>query len=158
METSSCVAKLYTFWRSSAAYRVRIALNLKGLDYQAVPIHFRTDGGQHKTPEFLAKNPQGLLPLWQEQDWYLAQSLAILEYLEETHSEPSLLPNDPKGRAEVRSLAQIIACEIHPLNNLRVGLSKTTDGSGRRRGQSMVSTLGRIGVRSAGSQIPVHGG
>jgi maleylacetoacetate isomerase len=120
METSSCVAKLYTFWRSSAAYRVRIALNLKGLDYQAVPIHFRTDGGQHKTPEFLAKNPQGLLPLWQEQDWYLAQSLAILEYLEETHPEPSLLPRKPRERAEVRALTQVIACEIHPLNNLRV--------------------------------------
>lgn len=120
MKTPASAAKLYTYWRSSASYRVRMALNLKGLDYQAVSIHFLKDGGQHKTPEFLAKNPQGLLPLWQEQGWHLSQSLAILEYLEDTHPEPSLLPKNPKGRAEVRALAQIIACEIHPLNNLRV--------------------------------------
>lgn len=112
--------KLYTFWRSSAAYRVRIVLNLKGLTYESVPIHFRKDGGQHQTPDFLAMSPQGLLPVLQEDDWHLSQSLAIAEYLNETHPEPALLPDGPRARAEVRALAQIIACEIHPLNNLRV--------------------------------------
>jgi len=112
--------KLYTFWRSSAAYRVRIVLNLKALTYESVPIHFRKDGGQHRAPDFLAMNPQGLLPVIVEDDWHLSQSLAIAEYLNEIHPEPPLLPGDPRARAEVRSLAQIIACEIHPLNNLRV--------------------------------------
>jgi len=112
--------KLYTFWRSSAAYRVRIVLNLKELTYESVPIHFRKDGGQHRSPDFLVINPQGLLPVLQEEDWHLSQSLAIAEYLNETHPEPALLPGDPRARAEVRALAQIIACEIHPLNNLRV--------------------------------------
>lgn len=114
------MGNLYTFWRSSASYRVRIALNLKGLDYTSVPIHFRKDGGQHRQPMFLAKNPQGLLPLWEEDDWTLAQSLAIMEYLNETYPTPPLLPENAKTRAEVRAMAQVIACEIHPLNNLRV--------------------------------------
>ena len=112
--------KLYTFWRSSAAYRVRIVLNLKGLTYESVPIHFRKEGGQHRKPDFLAINPQGLLPVLQEGDWHLSQSLAIAEYLDEVYPEPALLPGNPRDRAEVRALAQIIACEIHPLNNLRV--------------------------------------
>jgi len=112
--------QLYTFWRSSAAYRVRIVLNLKALAYESIPIHFRKDGGQHRTPDFLAMNPQGLLPVLQEDDWQLSQSLAITEYLDEIHPEPPLLPGNPRARAEVRALAQIIACEIHPLNNLRV--------------------------------------
>jgi len=112
--------KLYTFWRSSAAYRVRIVLNLKGLDYESVPVHFRKEGGQHRKPDFLALNPQGLLPVLQEGDWSVSQSLAIAEYLDEVHPEPPLLPGDPKCRAEVRAMAQIVACEIHPLNNLRV--------------------------------------
>ncbi len=112
--------KLYTFWRSSAAYRVRIVLNLKGLTYESIPIHFRKEGGQHRKPDFLAINPQGLLPVLQEGDWHLSQSLAIAEYLDEVYPEPALLPGNPRDRAEVRALAQIIACEIHPLNNLRV--------------------------------------
>ena len=112
--------KLYTFWRSSASYRVRIVLNLKKLTYESVLIHFRKEGGQHRKPDFLAMNPQGLLPVLQEGDWSLSQSLAIAEYLEEIHPEPALLPDDPRDRAEVRALAQIVACEIHPLNNLRV--------------------------------------
>lgn len=114
------MGNLYTFWRSSASYRVRILLNLKGLDYTAVPIHFRKEGGQHRKPEFLAKNPQGLLPLWEEGDWTLAQSLAIMEYLDEIHPTPPMLPENTRSRAEVRAMAQVIACEIHPLNNLRV--------------------------------------
>ena len=111
---------LYTFWRSSASYRVRIALNLKGLDYNPALIHFRKEGGQHRKPEFLAKNPQGLVPVWEEGDWALNQSLAIIEYLDETNPDVPLIPQDAKARAEVRAMAQVIACEMHPVNNLRV--------------------------------------
>ena len=112
--------KLYTFWRSSASYRVRIALNLKGLDHEHEFIHFRKEGGQHRKPDFLGKNPQGLLPTWGEDDWFLSQSLAIIEYLDETHPAVRLVPENPRDRAEVRAMAQLIACEMHPLNNLRV--------------------------------------
>ena len=112
--------KLYTFWRSSAAYRVRIALNLKGVDYQSIPIHFRKEGGQHKTPEFLARNPQGLLPVLEDDDNTVLQSLAIIDYLDSKCPNPRLIPEDVADRSQVNALSQIIACEIHPLNNLRV--------------------------------------
>jgi len=109
--------KLYTYFRSSAAFRVRIALNLKGLDYQATFVHLAK--GEHRKPEYAAVNPQALVPTLEEDGRRLTQSLAILEYLEETHPQPPLLPQDPVARARVRSLALLIACEIHPLNNLR---------------------------------------
>jgi maleylpyruvate isomerase len=112
--------KLYSYFRSSAAYRVRIALNLKGLAYETVPVHLLKDGGQQLSAEYRAVNPTGLVPTLAEDGWAVGQSMAILEYLEETHPEPALLPRDPKGRARVRALAQTIACDIHPLNNLRV--------------------------------------
>lgn len=112
--------KLHTYFRSSAAYRVRIALNLKGIDYEAVPVHLLRDGGQHHQPAYLNINPSGMLPTLQDERGTLTQSMAILEYLEETHPAIALLPVDPLGRARVRELAQIIACDIHPLNNLRV--------------------------------------
>lgn len=112
--------RLYTYFRSSAAYRVRIALNLKGLDYQAVPVHLVKDGGQHRQPEYLALNPQGLVPALTVDGQVLTQSLAIIEYLDETHPRPPLLPADPLDRARVRALAQAIACDLHPVNNLRV--------------------------------------
>ena len=115
---------LYSYFRSSAAYRVRIALNLKQLDYQVIPIHLLRDGGQQKTPEYLQINPQGLVPsllITEEQNSFLlSQSLAIIEYLEEQYPEPALLPDNLTERAFVRSLALSIACEVHPLNNLRV--------------------------------------
>ena len=113
--------KLYSFFRSSAAFRVRIALNYKGIPYEQSPIHFRKDGGQHKLPEFLSLNPQGLLPLLEDDDFYLQQSLAIIEYLDEAYpnTEP-LLPSDPKSRGVVRAMAQMVACDLHPLNNLSV--------------------------------------
>lgn len=111
---------LYSYWRSSAAYRVRIALNLKGLSYRQVPVHLLKDGGQQHAPEYLALNPQGLLPLLVDGPTKIAQSLAIIEYLEEVFPLPALLPSDPAQRAQVRALALHIACEIHPLNNLRV--------------------------------------
>ena len=112
--------RLYTYWRSSAAYRVRIALNLKGLSYEALPTHFLRNGGEHRAPAFLARNPQGLIPVLEDGALILAQSLAIIEYLEERYPEPALLPRDLGLRARVRSLALSIACDIHPLNNLRV--------------------------------------
>jgi maleylacetoacetate isomerase len=111
---------LYGYWRSSAAYRVRIALNLKGLAYRQVPVHLVKGGGQQHAADYLALNPQGLVPLLVDGQTRIAQSLAILEYLEETHPQPALLPSDPALRAQVRALALHIACEIHPLNNLRV--------------------------------------
>ncbi len=110
--------KLYSYFRSSAAYRARIALNLKGLSYDMVPVHLVKDGGHNRRPEFRAVNPQMRVPaLVAPGGEVLIQSLAIIEYLDETHPEPPLLPKDPIARAKVRGLAQLIACDIHPLNN-----------------------------------------
>ena len=110
--------KLYSFFRSSAAYRVRIALNLKGIDFETAPVHLVKDGGHNKLPEFRAINPQMRVPALVTADGeVLIQSLAIIEYLEETHPQPPLLPKDPIARARVRALAELIACDIHPLNN-----------------------------------------
>ena len=111
--------KLYNYFRSSASFRVRIALNLKGLAYDYVPVHLAK--GEQKQPEFAALTAEGLVPLLELDDGQrLMQSMAIIEYLDETHPQPALLPADAAGRARVRALSQIVACEIHPLNNLRV--------------------------------------
>jgi maleylacetoacetate isomerase len=110
--------KLYGYFRSSAAFRVRIALSLKKLDYDNAFIHLRR--GDQSQPEFLGLNPQGLVPALEVDEQLLTQSLAIIEYLDETHPEPPLLPATPAERARVRAIALDIACEIHPLNNLRV--------------------------------------
>ena len=110
--------KLYTYFRSSAAFRVRIALNLKGVAYEPQFVHLAK--GEHLQPAYQGINPQGLLPALEVDGALLAQSLAIIEYLEETHPRPPLLPRDPLGRARVRGLSLIVACEIHPLNNSRV--------------------------------------
>jgi maleylacetoacetate isomerase len=110
--------QLYSFFRSSAAYRVRIALNLKGMRYDTVPVHLQKEGGLNRKPEFAAINPQMRVPaLRLDSGEVLIQSLAIIEYLDEVHPQPPLLPRDPVERANVRALAQIIACDIHPLNN-----------------------------------------
>ncbi len=111
---------LYTYFRSSAAYRVRIALNLKGLkpDYRFV--HLLKDGGQQHDDSYKALNPQGLVPTLVENGRAIAQSLAIIEYIDETHPDPPLLPKDAQERAHVRQIAYAIACDIHPVNNLRV--------------------------------------
>ncbi|MEZ5648172.1 MAG: maleylacetoacetate isomerase [Alphaproteobacteria bacterium] len=110
---------LHGYWRSSAAYRVRIALNLKRISYQQTSYPLRQ--GAQRSLEFLARNPQGLVPaLETDEGTILTQSLAIIEYLEETHPHPTLLPPHPLARARVRGLAMIIACDLHPLNNLRV--------------------------------------
>lgn len=111
--------KLFNYFRSSASFRVRIALELKGLSYEYLPVHLVK--GEHKQEQFAAVSPSQLVPALQTDDGQLfGQSMAIIEYLDETHPNPPLLPRDPAGRAHVRALAQLIACEIHPLNNLRV--------------------------------------
>ncbi len=110
--------KLYNYFRSSASFRVRIALEIKGLSYDYVPVHLVK--GEHKQPGYAALAPEMLVPDLEVDGHNLAQSMVIIEYLDETHPEPALLPVDPLGRAQVRALAQSIACEIHPLNNLRV--------------------------------------
>ena len=110
--------RLYDYWRSSAAYRVRIALNFKGLTYEQVAVDLRA--GAQRTPEFLEINPQGLVPVLEDDGVRLTQSLPILNYLEERYPEPALLPKDAAGRATSRAIGVAIACEIHPLNNLRV--------------------------------------
>ena len=110
--------KLHTFFRSSAAFRVRIALNLKGLKYE--PATLKLSAGQHRSESYLGVNPAGLVPVLEDGGNVIYQSLAIIEYLEEKYPQPPLLPHDPLERAYVRSVALAIACEIHPLNNLRV--------------------------------------
>lgn len=124
--------KLYDYWRSSAAYRVRIALNLKGLAYESIPIDLRT--GAQSSADYKTLNPQGLVPAIADNGHVLTQGLAIMEWLEETHPQPALLPSDPAGRAVVRAMMLIIACDIHPLNNLRV-LNSLKSGFGATESQ-----------------------
>ena len=112
--------KLYDYFRSSAAYRVRIGLRLKGLEYESVPVHLIRDGGEQLKAEYRAVNPAALVPSLQDDGATITQSLAILEYLEEMHPLVPLLPRDALGRARVRSLAMTVACDIHPVNNLRI--------------------------------------
>jgi len=111
---------LYSYFRSSASYRVRIALHLKGLPYETVPVHLLNQGGEQLLPAFTEINPQALVPVLAEEGHYVSQSLAMLELLEERHPTPSLLPGDAFQRAHIRALSLAIACDIHPLNNLRV--------------------------------------
>lgn len=109
---------LHTYWRSSAAYRVRIALEYKGLAWNAILVNLQA--GAQRNPAYLARNPQGFVPMLEEDTTRLTQSLAIIEYLEERYPTPPLLPESPALRARARSMAALIACDIHPLNNLRV--------------------------------------
>ncbi|HZD41133.1 MAG TPA: maleylacetoacetate isomerase [Terriglobales bacterium] len=112
--------KLYTYFRSSASYRVRIALNLKRLPYDQEPIHLRRGGGEQLKPAYRRINAQSLVPALEDEGRILTQSLAIIEYLDERYPEPPLLPSAPADRAWVRSMALVIACEVHPIQNLRV--------------------------------------
>lgn len=112
--------QLYSYFRSSAAFRVRIALNLKGLEYDIIPVHMLREGGQQHKPEYRRLNPQGLVPTLALDNAVLTQSLAICEYLEECYLQPPLLPANALQRARVRALAAAVACDMHPLNNLRV--------------------------------------
>lgn len=110
--------RLYSYWRSSASWRVRIALESKGLPYEYVAVHLLREGGEQHKSEYRSVNPQGRVPTLEIDGLRITQSLAIMEWLEDTHPEPALLPADPAGRARVRSLAQLIACDIQPLQNL----------------------------------------
>jgi len=113
--------RLYSYWRSTAAYRVRIALNIKGLGYETVPVHLLEDGGQQHLPEYTALNSSHLVPTLVLADGtVLTQSLAIIEYLDITNPMPPLLPTDPIKRAHVKAAALVLAADVHPVNNLRV--------------------------------------
>jgi maleylacetoacetate isomerase/maleylpyruvate isomerase len=112
--------KLYDYYRSSASYRVRIALNIKKITYETLSVHLINNGGEQHLPDYLALNPQGLVPTLVDSEQVISQSLAIIEYLDECFPTPALLPVKPADRAQVRSMALLIACDIHPLNNLRV--------------------------------------
>ncbi len=112
--------QLYSFWRSSASFRVRIALHLKGVEHEIIPIHLLKNGGEHTSNEYADKNPNRLIPLLIDGEHAIHQSLAIIEYLEETYPTPPLLPQKPIDRAWVRALAMDIAIDIHPIGNLRV--------------------------------------
>ena len=112
--------RLYSYWRSSAAYRVRIALNLKGLDYEIVPVSLAPGVSEHRGEAYRAKNPQMLVPYLEDGELGIAQSMAILEYLEEAYPGMHLLPQAEPARSQVRAFCNMIACDIHPLNNLRV--------------------------------------
>jgi maleylacetoacetate isomerase len=120
MAMATELIKLYSFWRSSACYRVRIALNLKGIAYETLPIHLVRDGGEQHTADFNQVNPQELIPVLLHGDRVLRQSLAIIEYVDEVVERHPLLPSNARDRQRVRAISQLIACDIHPLGNLRV--------------------------------------
>ncbi|MEK0267057.1 maleylacetoacetate isomerase [Stenotrophomonas rhizophila] len=129
--------ELFSYWRSSAAYRVRIGLNLKGLPHRITPVHLVREGGEQHSAAYAALNPQELVPTLRHGDRVLQQSMAILEYLDEVFPATPLLPGDAEGRVRVRALAQLVACDIHPLNNLRVMqyLERTLQASAEARTQ-----------------------
>ena len=142
--------KLYTFFRSSAAFRVRIALNLKGLTYESIPKAFAKN--EHRAADYLAVNPQGLIPALDTDGAVLSQSLAIIEYLDEMHPTPPSCRRTPSAARAVRSMALAIVGDIHPLNNLRV-LNYLTQAAraGRQRRQHLVSALDHAKASGPGS-------
>ena len=152
---------LYTYFRSSAAYRVRTALELKGLPYKAVPVHLVRGGGEQHSAAFAMLNPSELVPVLVDGEATITQSLAIIEYLDEVHPAPALLPPDAAGRARVRAIAQTIACEIHPLNNLRVlqRLEATLGASAQTKSEWYAHwvTLGFTALESMLSQSAATG-
>jgi maleylpyruvate isomerase len=148
---------LHSYWRSSAAYRVRIGLNLKGVAYAQVTHDLRTDA--HRAADYLALDPQGLVPTLETSDGVLTQSLAILEWLEERHPDPPLLPKTPGARAIVRGMAQIVAADIHPLNNLRVlGVLRRDLGASEVQTQAWIHKWIADGFAALETLIAAHGG
>ena len=124
------MVRLYSYWRSSAAYRVRIALQLKGIEHEIVPVSLAPGVAEHRQAAYRDKNPQMLVPFMEDGDVAIGQSMAMLEYLEERYPQHPLLPDDPGGRARVRAICNIIACDIHPLQNLRVQQRVKTEHDG----------------------------
>lgn len=151
--------QLYSYFRSSAAYRVRIALNLKGLDAQIIPVHLLNNGGEQHAEAYRQLNPSELVPAWVEDDFHLTQSLSMLEYLEEQYPEVALLPQDIQQRALVRALSQTIACDIHPLNNLRVlqYLSSTLEVSNEQKSAWYAHWV-QLGFQSIEAQLQASNG
>ena len=148
---------LHGYWRSSAAYRVRIGLNLKGVAWTQVTHDLRTDA--HRAADYLALDPQGLVPTLETPDGVLTQSLAILEWLEERYPNPPLLPKTPGGRAIVRGMAQIVAADIHPLNNLRVlGVLRRDLGANEAQTQAWIQRWIADGFGALEALIAAHGG
>lgn len=142
--------RLYSYWRSSAAYRVRIALNLKGIPYETVPISLAPGVSEHRKDEYRKINPQMLVPFLQDGEIGIAQSIAILEYLEETYPETPLLPGNEPLRSHVRAFCNLIACDIHPLNNLRVQeYIKSRLGADEKAGKDWYAHWVREGFRAA---------
>lgn len=149
--------RLHDYWRSSASYRVRIGLNLKGLSYDRQIYDLRL--GQQRDRDYLALNPQGLVPALEVSGQVLTQSLAILEYVEETAAGPALLPADPLGRARVRAMADLIACDIHPLNNLRVLNALRGDpGLDEHQINDWIADWVTAGFDALEQLIEIHGG
>lgn len=148
---------LYGYFRSSAAYRVRIALAWKGIEFDTQPVHLVK--GEHRAADYLDIQPQGLVPALKTDGLTLGQSVAILEYLEETHPEPALLPKDPAGRAIVRWMTQLIAADIHPINNLRIGAYlRTTLGQDDSGVQNWMRHWMAEGFRPLEKLVSGHGG
>lgn len=148
---------LHGYWRSSAAYRVRIGLNLKGIAWTHVTHDLRTDA--HRAPDYLALDPQGLVPTLETPDGVLTQSLAILEWLEERYPGPPLLPDTPGARAIVRAMAQIVAADVHPLNNLRVlGVLRRDLGASEVQTQAWIHKWIADGFAALETLIAAHGG
>lgn len=142
--------RLYSYWRSSAAYRVRIALNLKNLPYETVPISLAPGVSEHRKDAYRSMNPQMLVPFLEDGELGIAQSMAILEYLEETYPEVRLLPSAEPMRSRVRAFCNLIACDIHPLNNLRVQeYIKTRLGADRQAGHDWYAHWIDEGFRAA---------
>jgi maleylpyruvate isomerase len=150
--------KLYGYFRSSASFRVRIALNLKGVAYEQVPVHLVKDGGGQNSAVFGEMNPEKLVPVLQTHGHTLTQSLAIIEYLEETYPQPPLMPHEPPDRAYVRAVALAIACEIHPLNNLRVlKYVKNTLNAGEEGKDAWYRHWCKTGLEAVQAQVARHG-
>ncbi len=146
---------LYSYWRATAPYRVRLALGLKGLDYDYIPVSLPK--GEQRAADYLQLNPQGLTPMLVDADQAMTQSLALMEWLEETHPDPALLPADPAGRQVVRAMAGIIACDIHPLNNLRIQQQLAAFGVSEADRQAWVARWITEGFDALEPMIARHG-